>query len=321
MKTCAYLTVCLCLPFVLLAEDEEAGEVKPTSDENAEAVEAVTDPGFERFKTVLDRMPFGRPPPGFNPDAPGGSGDGRQDPAAAAEAAAVAEASEAEQKIVSSVRVSMLNRTADGRVFVGFTDSSAQPARNYMLELGEKREQCEWQVVSADPDNRQVTLSKGGVEVALKVGGGGAASGDKDGKPKDSKDGGNGDKPGMPLRMPPGLAQGRPPMMPPGMHAAAGGGEGKLSGLDIARARRQERLKQQQAEAEQQRQAAEQAKKEREQEKKDREQAAEERKEQLAQLMQIQEELRRQREEKAREAAAAEAAAAQQGEEQPQAME
>ena len=319
MKTCAYLTVCLCLPFVLLAEDEGAVKEKPSPDENAEAAEAVADPGFERFKTVLDRMPFGRPPPGFNPDAPGGSGDGRQDPAAAAEAAAVAEASEAEQKIVSSVRVSMLNRTADGRVFVGFTDSSSQPARNYMLELGEKREQCEWQVVSADPDNRQVTVSKGGVEVALKVGGGGAASGDKDGKPKDSKDGGNGDKPGMPLRMPPGLAQGRPPMMPPGMHAAAGGGEGKLSGLEIARMRRKERLEREMADKEQQRQAAEQAKKEREQEKREREVAAEERKEQLAQLMQIQEELRRQREEKAqREAAAAEAAAAQQqGEEQP----
>ena len=65
------------------------------------------------------------------------------------------------------------------------------------------------------------------------------------------------------------------------------------TGLEIARARREERLK---AEAERQRQEAEQAKKEREL-------AAEERKEQLAQLMQIQEELRRQRqrEEKLRE--------------------
>ena len=90
MKICAYLTVCLCLPFVLLAEDEGAVKEKPSPDENAEAAEAVVDSGFERFKTVLDRMPFGRPPPGFNPDAPGGSGDGRQDPAAAAEAAGLA---------------------------------------------------------------------------------------------------------------------------------------------------------------------------------------------------------------------------------------
>lgn len=294
MKICAYLTVCLCLPFVLFAEDEGVAQEKPSPNENAEAAEAVGDSGFERFKTVLDRMPFGRPPPGFNPDAPGGSGDARQDPAAAAEAAAEAEASEAEQKIISSVRVSMLNRTTDGRVFVGFTDSSSQPARNYMLELGEKREKCEWLVVSADPDNRQVTLSKGGVEATLKVGGGGGAPGDKVDKPKE---GGNGDKPGVPPGVPPGVAQGRPLLTPPGTHAE-GGGEGKLSGLEIARMRRKERLEKEMADKEQQRQAAEQARKEREQEKMDREMAAEERKAQLNQLMQIQEELRRQREEK-----------------------
>ncbi len=277
MKTCAYLTVCLCLPFALLAEDDMA---EPSPGEEAEAVETVTDPKFERFKTILDRMPFGRPPPGFNPDEPSGPVDARHGAAGAATAAEI-EASEVEQQMLSSVRVSMLNRTADGRVFVGFTDSSAQPAKNYMLELGEKREQCEWQVVDADPDNRQVTLSKGGVEATLKVGGGTAD--DKDKKAKDEK----GDIRSVPR---PGIARGRPMLAPPGARAEDGGEE-KLSGLEIARARRQERRERQMAEAEQQRQAAEQAKK-------DREQAAEERKVQLAQLMQIQEELRRQREEK-----------------------
>ena len=280
MKTCAYLTVCLCLPFVLLAEDDVAEKAEPSPGEEAEAVEAVTDPKFERFKTILDRMPFGRPPPGFNPDEPSGPVDARQGSAGAGTAAEI-EASEVEQQILSSVRVSMLNRTADGRVFVGFTDSSAQPAKNYMLELGEKRDQCEWQVVDADPDNRQVTLSKGGVEATLKVGGG--AADDKDKKAKDEK----GDNRPVPR---PGIARGRPFPAPPGARAEDGGEE-KLSGLEIARARRQERRERQEAEAAQQRQAAEQAKK-------DREQAAEERKVQLAQLMQIQEELRRQREEK-----------------------
>ena len=69
-------------------------------------------------------------------------------------------------------------------------------------------------------------------------------------------------------------------------------------GVDIARARRQERLK---AEAEQRRQAAELAKKEREQERKDRELAEEERRAQREQLMLIQEELRRQHEKRAHE--------------------
>ena len=314
MKFCACLTVCLSLPFILLAEDEGTAKAESSPDENAEAAEAVTDPGFERFKTVLDRMPFGQPPPGFNPDAPAGAGDSRHDSADAAEAAAAAEASEVEQQIISSVRVSMLNRTADGRVFVGFTDSSVQPAKNYMLELGEKREKCEWQVVGADPDNREVTLSKGGVEATLKIGGGGGAAADKDGK---AKDGGNVDRPGGR----PGMFRGRAQSAPPGADAE-GEGERKLTGLEIARARREQRLAKERDDAEQKRQAAEQAEKdrrqaaqEREQERIEREQAAEERKAQLASLMQIQEELRRQREEKAQREAAE--GAQQQGEEQP----
>ena len=296
MKICAYLTICLCLPFVLLAENENVEKAKPTPDENEEVEGTVTDPGFERFKTILDRMPFGRPPPGFNPDEPGGPADGRHGSAEEVDAA-TAEASEVEQQIHSSVTVSMLNRTADGKVFVGFTDSSVQPAKNYLLELGEKREQCEWQVVGADPDNSQVTLSKGGVEATLKVGGGSKSSGDKEGGK--AKDGENG-KPGMRN----GLVRKPSLPTPPGEGAETGAG-GKLTGLDIARARREARLAKLQAEEQQKRQAAEQAEKEREQARKEREQekmeremAAEERKEQLAQLMQIQEELRRQRAEK-----------------------
>ena len=168
-----------------------------------------------------------------------------------------------------------------------------------MLELGEKREKCEWLVVGADPDNRQVTLSKGGVEATLKVGGG--ASDDKD---KHAKVGG---KPGGR----PAIARGRhhPGRPEPD---AEGDDEEKMSPIERVRARRREHIAKQQAEEEQKRQAAEQAKK-------DRETAAEERKEQLAQLAQIQEELRRQREEKLaeQERRAAEEDAPPHGEAQP----
>lgn len=311
MKIYAYLVACLVLPFVLLAEDEEAEKAKPALDEDAEAVEAVMDSGFERFKTILDRMPFGRPPPGFNPDAPGGAGEGRRDSADVAEAAAAAEASEVEQQIISSVKVSMLNRTGDGRIFVGFTDSSVQPAKNYLLELGEKREKCEWQVVGADPDNRQVTLSKGGVEATLKLGGGGGApSGDKDGKAKNAE---GGAKPGM---SPPGIAHGRLRLATSGAEAEDDR-EKKLSGLEIARARRDARLAKERDDAELRRQAAEQAQKEREQEKRDREMAAAERKEQRALLMQLGEEIQRQREEREQRQAEAEGAAPQGGAQEP----
>ncbi len=299
MKICACWTICLCLPFVLLAEDEEEKKAASSPDEETEAVEAVTDPEFERFKTILDRMPFGRPPPGFNPDEPSGPVEARRGSEESEADAAEAEASEIEQQILSSVRVSMLNRTADGRVFVGFTDSSVQPAKNYLLELGEKREKCEWLVVGADPDNRQVTLSKGGVEATLKVGGGAS----DDNKNKNAKVGG---KPGER----PAIARGRHHPGRPGPDAE-GDDEEKLSPIERVRARRREHLAKQQAEEEQKRQAAEQAKK-------DRERAAEERKAQLDQLMQIQEELRRQREEKeTARRAEDESDAPQQGEQDP----
>ena len=305
MKFCAYMTLCLCLPFAVLAEEEvDKGEPEAMPEDDAAAAEAVADPGFERFRTILDRMPFGVPPPGFNPDAPGGAADGPRGAGAAdAEAAAEAEASEVEQQILSSVRVSVLNVTPAGKVVVGFTDSSVQPARNYLLEMGEKRENCDWQVVGADAEKREVRLSKGGVEATLKLGGGVASSDEK------KKEGEGGERP----MVRPGLLRGRqhPMALGPGAHASGGG---KMSGLEIARMRRKERLERQRADEEQQRQAAELAKKEREQEAEARKQAAEERKQlaeerkaQLDQLMQIQEELRRQREEKEQERRAAEA--------------
>ena len=70
MKFCAYMAICLSLPLVLLAEDEKTDAAEAAPDADASSSEVVADPGFERFKTILDRMPFGRPPPGFNPDAP-----------------------------------------------------------------------------------------------------------------------------------------------------------------------------------------------------------------------------------------------------------
>ena len=334
MKFCIYMATCVCMASVILAEDAVTSVVKSTTapaptatsatdpeadvnkDEPAEKPEAGS--GFERFKTIMDRNPFGRPPPGFNPDAPGGASDVRHGAEAGAESAAAAEASAVEQQIISSVRVSVLNVTPSGKINVGFTDSSVQPPRNYLMEVGEKRDGCEWQIVEADPEKLLVKLSKGGVEATLKLGGGTADSDVK----KDGEEGakgaavagpvpGMGPRPGMPM---PGIR--RPP--PPGVAGAVGGAGEGMTGLDIARARRQERLKQQQDEAEQRRQAAEQAKQEREQERQEREQAAEERKAQLAQLMQIQEELRRQREEKQQAEAERRAAEAAQQQVDPQ---
>ena len=323
MKFCAYMAICLSLPFALHAEDADTGEPETSPEDEVAVTPAAQAEGFERYKSILDRMPFGTPPPGFNPDEPGGSGkNSREENAATAEGeAAEAEASEIEQQILSSITVSMLNRSPDGRIFVGFTDKSVQPPRNYLLTVGEKREGCEWMVAGADPDSRQVRISKGGVEATLTMGGGGdSPSGEK------AKEGGGelmvsrlpqrASFARLPQRQGPGHERRHMRLPPPanssGPENEEGEGEKKLSGLEIARARRQERLNRQLAEEEKQRQAAELAQREheerekekkerereREQEKRERELAAEERKAQMDQLLQLRDELRRQREEK-----------------------
>ena len=319
MKICAYMAICLSLPFALLAEEVDTDEPEDSPADEVEVTPAAQAEGFERYKSILDRMPFGIPPPGFNPDAPNGlpKNNSREENAEDAETeTAEAEASEIEQQILSSITVSMLNRSPDGRIFVGFTDKSVQPPRNYLLTVGEQREGCEWMVMDADPDNGQVTISKDGVEATLKMGGGGETPAGEN-----TKEGGGAPRPFVTR-----LAQRQRPVTKPErkhkrLHPFANPGgpedeeEGeqkKLTGLEIARARRQERINRQLAEEEKQRQAAElaqreheerekqleQERKEREQERKERELAAEERKAQMDQLLQLRDELRRQREEK-----------------------
>ena len=305
MRFFAYMAFCLLLPCTLVADDVAdddktapgAAESDADGDADAAAAGGGLDSGFERFKTILDRMPFGRPPPGFDPDSPGGaSGSGA---AGGAEGENAVEVSEMEQQILSSVRVSALNVTPAGVVTVGFTDSSVQPPRNYFMEVGEKR--GEWTVVEADPnpEKKTVKLSKNGVEATLKLGG----NSPQDGKTAATSPNGKPVLPGGPgMRMPVRhMGMGR-------MGSMGGAGDGaeapeqRLTGLQLARARQEKRRMEMEAEAAQRRLAAEQAQKEREQE-------AEDRKAQRAQLAQIQEELRRQREERQAEEAARRAAA------------
>ena len=146
--------------------------VEPSADEAAEQENA----DFARYRTIIDRMPFGDPPPGFDPtQAPGSA-------AAAAAAAAAAQGgmteeqrTEDEQRLASSVRVSVLNVTPSGRTMVGFTDSSAKPPEHYYLPVGGERDG--WAVKAADPATEKITLAKGEVEVTLKLGEGSTGDG------------------------------------------------------------------------------------------------------------------------------------------------
>ncbi len=257
-----------------------------------DAEEKAQDPAFERYQSIIDRMPFGEPPPNFDPTQPPGS-------AAAVAAAAAAKAegmteqqrTEEEQRLASSVRVSVLNITPAGRTMVGFTDSGAQPPEHYYLPVGGERNG--WKVKSAEPAEEMVTLTKGEVEVTLKLG---------EGPTGDGKDGGKkkGAHPGLPAMRRGGLmrarlAGGQPTA--PAPDAAGGGVGGAMARL---RERRQREMMKQQAEAKLKADAEAEEKADRERRAIEAEQAAAEREQQRNTLLQIQEELRRQREEKER---------------------
>ena len=251
------------------------GQSEPSEDDD-EAPSGESSPGeaFAPYQTIIDRLPFGPPPPNFDPDAPPGTASAAA--GGAEEGDDEAEHSEEEQQIVASVRVSVLNKTPSGVMVVGFTDSSAQPQKHYLLKVGEKRDM--WEVKEADPTNQVVVLVKNGVEATLKVG-----EGAPEGK------GGKAAKVAMPSR-------GRLPQR------MAGGGDGQVgrgrqpSGLALLRDRRRRSLEDLKEEEERKEAAQAQARK-------DAAQAKAEREQQREALMQIQEELRRQREEREQHAA------------------
>ena len=263
------------------------GQSEPSEDEAAPGGSA-PDEGFTPYQTIHERMPFGPLPPNFNPDAPPGSASAA---GGADGGAGEAVQTEEEQQIVASVRVSVLNKTPAGAVAVGFTDSSVQPPKHYYLKVGEKSDI--WEVKDADPAEQMVVLVKNGVEATLKVG-----EGAPDGKgAKAGKANG-----GM-------LARNRP--MAGRMAAGGGGGDGQVqdararhpSGLALLRDRRRRSLEDLKAEEARRDAAAAQARKDADQARKDAAQAAAEREQQREALMQIQEELRRQREEREQRAA------------------
>lgn len=264
----------------LLGAATNAVEGASAVTEDADAAEkdrSSTDAGFERYRTIIDRKPFGPEPANFDPDAPGSRGGASGGGGAVDPAAQEAMKAQEEQKIIASVRVSALNVTPSGKIAVGFTDASKQPTGVYYLKVGETRDG--WTVKAADAREMKVTLEKDGVEATLGLGEGSAdvAKNDKKGAPS-------------PVTL---LARtGHPRADRP----AAGGSS-------IANLRARRALKEAERAEEERRQAAaaEQARAEREKAEADREKAAAEREQQREQLLQIQEELRRQREQKEQE--------------------
>ena len=111
---------------------------------------------FSDYQTILDRMPFGQPPP----PAPAVSPDA----AAPTDAQTLAE----QQKLAKQVNMSCVNVTPDGGTAIGFTDLSDKTPVNYYLLVGASA--GGWTVVSADYDEEWAQIAKEGVTITLKLG-------------------------------------------------------------------------------------------------------------------------------------------------------
>jgi hypothetical protein len=120
---------------------------------------------FELYQGIIDCEPFGPPPedPAVDPATISRS-DGKGGPAGADEKAQEKQQSEMEK----AVSVSVMNIGPDGKVMVGFTDSSSKPPVHHYLAVGVER--GGWLVKSADPVKKSVVLSKDGVEIERTVG-------------------------------------------------------------------------------------------------------------------------------------------------------
>lgn len=118
---------------------------------------------LERYQSIIDRMPFGQPPPGFDPT---------RDPSEVSKdeySPADVELTQEQEEMQKAVRFSVINVESDGTVRVGFSDMSDPKApRHFYLAVGETR--SGWVVKDADVAEKTMTVSKDGVEVELKLG-------------------------------------------------------------------------------------------------------------------------------------------------------
>lgn len=118
---------------------------------------------FERYQTIIDRMPFGQPPPGFDPT---------RDPSEVSKneySQTETELTQEQEAIQKAVRFSVINVENDGTVRVGFTDlTDTKAPRHFYLAVGETR--GGWSVKDADANEKKMTVEKDGVEVELTLG-------------------------------------------------------------------------------------------------------------------------------------------------------
>lgn len=220
---------------------------------------------IDRYQSIIDRQMFGPLPPGFDP---------AKMPSEVSKSSSSKEEkqlTQEQEQLKSSIHFSVINVTPEGDTAIGFTDNSDPKVPvHYYLKVGEKRNG--WEVKEADPKEASMTIVKNDIEVSLKLGDNSGSGGGKTSKTavatatNSTKD-----------------------------------RRSSLFGANSLRGRR--RMREQLNQAEREKREAELAEREKEREQREaaeKEQRDAERAEQRQQLLAIQEELRRQREEKAK---------------------
>ncbi|MBO7482747.1 MAG: hypothetical protein J6U17_02525, partial [Kiritimatiellae bacterium] len=121
-------------------------------------------PPFSRYQSIIDRQPFGAPPPGFDPNQLASNASKAQ-----ADAKSEQELTKEQEQLQKSVSFSILNIETGGRVMVGFTDKSdAKSPRHYYLPVGGSSDG--WTVKSADPAANSMVVEKDSIELTLSLG-------------------------------------------------------------------------------------------------------------------------------------------------------
>ena len=118
---------------------------------------------YERYQSIVDRQPFGQPPPGFNPEQ------------MASEVSRSGSADDApvltmdQEQIQRAVSFSVINVESEDCIMVGFSDrSDAKAPRHYYLQVGETQDG--WTVKDCDPVKESMTIVKDGIEVPMQLG-------------------------------------------------------------------------------------------------------------------------------------------------------
>jgi len=233
---------------------------------------------LDRYQSIIDRQMFGPLPPNFDPTK------SPSEISAKDARAQEQELSKEQEQVKSAIHFSVINVTPAGDTAVGFTDNSdTKNPKHYYLKVGESRDG--WTVKEADPLAASMTIAKGEIEVSLTIGG-------------NSASGGGTKKTGAAANGARSTSASRPSLLGARIGSASSGGRGLGSLRERRALREQQRAADAKAAAEEREKAAEKEAQREAERAAEKEQREKEREEQRAQLMQIQEELRKAREER-----------------------